>query len=81
MQEIPFSVDMDGRKINGFLNVVMGAGSSGDVPRYLHCMVRKADGYYYWGNLFMRQDRWVLLDSPLSGYTEYLGNIVELWYE
>lgn len=63
--------------IRGTLDVVFGAASDSDFPKNLHVMIDR----YYKGCLFMRRDEWVLPNSTFEKYAEYLGYVVQAWYE
>jgi hypothetical protein len=83
MQQIPFQIQVQGKEVLGFLNVVNGAGRDNDsLPSLFHVMERRNHQNFYVGQLLLNPFKgWWLPDSPYSEYAEWLGNKVELYYE
>lgn len=82
--DIPFTVQHEGQLIHGYLSPPNGAGGGlYGYPTIFHVMVRQQNREYYWGQLMWNthEQDWWLPDSKLASHTDYLGAVVQQWYE
>jgi hypothetical protein len=76
LDNIPISFEHEGKKYTGTLDEVSGAGAA----KTWHLMVDK----YYWGQLVFTDNGFSFLpqnDEWLKDFSEYMGEVVTLWYE
>lgn len=79
MRQIPFTLQVDGQPVYGFLNDVHK--HEGDLPRLFHVVEKTPAGNYYRGQLMLNPFKgWWLPDSKFEGYAEQLGELVQVWW-
>ena len=83
MDDIPFSLSTERGNVGGFLRAPQGAGFTTErLQSIFHVIERRKDGNYYRGQLMLNPFKgWWLPDSPLEEHANYLGDIVQQWYE